>query len=448
MPCVLRPSLLLLGPCLALVGAGILSCGARDVDAPPPQRASDEVVRCRSFEELMPRFSRALATGRTENLRRVMEVHLLRPEADREREPPPMALVLRSIFEGLGRFAREPPEPGAIDDALCATPAPPIAASHPMCELRRATDVMVNQGRGLEALRLLDPQIAGVLNYVRGNSPAARKTHHYEVAQVLSDLCQQTVVCRAEDTADLVIGLTAYLGTPEGRAGLDRAYAMVQDPRLEPYLRGDGAHYGGEEAIVALSKLLIGAVVGMEHPGDLAALPLDIVPEEMRPLIREGISDLEILLDPAREPNVFRPLKRALNCLSQKDRNDELIRMVYRLGLGAQMKEFGFTRLLGTAVGLREADGRGSLLHLTGRFARALREDEEGLRALSRVCQTVFSTRVAPGETQSPAEGVVPVVADLFEQGVAAEAICALDTLVFGCAGGPQPACEPAAVSP
>ncbi len=426
-----------------LTGAVALSCGARYVDAPPPQRAQEEIVRCRSFDELMPRFSRSLATGRTENLRRVMERHLLESESGRDDEPPPMAILLRSVFGTLSRFAGEPPEPGALEGEVCAQTPPALQSAHPLCEMRRAMDVMVHDGKGLEALRLLDPQIAGVLNYVRGTSPASRnKLGHYEVAQVLSDLCQQTAVCRAEDTADLVLGLTAYLGTEEGRRGLDGAYAMVQDPRLEPYLRGDGAQYGGEEAIVALAKVLIDAVKGMEHPNDLDAVPLDIVPEEIRPLLQAGIADLKILLDPAREPNVFRPLKRALNCLSQKDREQVLIRMVYRLGLDARLKEFGFTRILGTAVGLREADGRGSLLHLTSRFARALRDDEEGLRAISRVCKTVFSTQVPPGETLSPAQLVVPVMADLFEQGVAGEALCAADTLVFGCAGGPQPACQ------
>ena len=45
--------------------------------------------------------------------------------------------------------------------------------------------------------------------------------------------------------------------------------------------------------------------------------------------------------------------------------------------------------------------------------------------------------------TQSNAEQALPSVANLFEQGVVGEAICAIDTLVYGCAGGSQPACGP-----
>jgi hypothetical protein len=422
-----------------LLAGAQLACGARDIDAPPPQRAHAEIVRCRSFEELMPRFKEALSTGRTEGLRKVMQQHLL--QGEREGEPPPMATVLRAVFGTLARFAREPAEPGAAQGEVCASPPPPVSGAHPMCEMRRAMDLLVHEGRGLEALGHLDPQVAGILNYIRGKSPAARKKDHYEVAQVFSDLCQQTVQCRVEDTADLVLGLTAYLGTPEGKDGLDRALALVKDPRMEPYLRGDGAQYGGEDAIVALAKLLMDAVKGMEHPDDLDNIPLDLVPEDLRPLIRQALADLKVLLDPAREPNVFRPLKRGLNCLNSKDKNNELVRMVYRLGLDARLPEFGFTRMLGTAVGLRETDGRGSLLHLTSVFARTLRNDDQALGALARVCHTLFSTRAQPGEL-SPAQLALPDVAELFERGVAGEALCAVDTLVYGCAGGAQPACE------
>ncbi len=438
---VLLVPLFAAGLASGLASGLFMACGAANVDAPPPQRAAQEVVRCRTFEELMPRFSDALSSGRTEGLRQVMVSHLLLPEGGREGEPPPMAQVLRTVFTTLGRFAQEPPEPGAAEGALCAATPPELSFAHPLCETRRAMELLVHQGKGLDALRLLDPQIAGVLNYVRGTSPASRKAHHYEVAQVVSDLCQQTAQCQATDTADLVLGLTAYLGTPEGRAGLDNALALVTDPRFEPYLRGDGAAYGGETAILALAKVLTDALIGMEHPDDLDNLPLDIVPEDLRPLLQQGLGDLKVLLDPAREPNVFRPLKRALNCLNSKDGNQELIRMVYRLGLEARLPEFGFTRMLQTAVGLRETDERGTLLHLTSRFARALRDDEEGLRAIATVCKELFSTHAPPGQTHFPAQLAVPVIADLFEEGVAAEALCAADTLVYGCAGGPQPAC-------
>ena len=45
------------------------------------------------------------------------------------------------------------------------------------------------------------------------------------------------------------------------------------------------------------------------------------------------------------------------------------------------------------------------------------------------------------GETQSNAQLALPVIADLAQIGVANEAICAVDTLIYGCSGGHQPAC-------
>src|SRR5687768_874504 len=88
-----------------------LACGAQDTEAPaPPPRTEPS---CRNFDELMPRFTAALETGKTEGLRLVIQNHLLVGARDGGVSPP-ITDVLRSIFVTLARFAALPPEPGAL----------------------------------------------------------------------------------------------------------------------------------------------------------------------------------------------------------------------------------------------------------------------------------------------------------------------------------------------
>lgn len=426
----------LMGPALIAAAA----CGANGVDAPERRVSKEaELQQCRTFDELMPRFHAALNTGQTEGLRVVIQNHLLQPE--RPGEPPPINDVLRSIFMNLARFAAQPPELGASANEVCAQTPPPVELAHPLCEMRRAMDTLVHEGKGLDALKLVDPLLAAVFDYVRGRPPAAAQPH-YEVATAIHSLCQQNAHCGTSDTLDLVIAFTTYMESTEGRASIDRTVALVNNPALQPFLQDDGAQYGGENGIVALVDVLITTVLGMDDPADLDALPIDQMPADLQPDMRAGLADLKSMLDPARQPNILVPLKKVLNCYRNGDANRDIVRMVYRLGLESNVPEFGLTTIVGAVQGLRDTDQRGTLIHLVLTLSKALRTDEQAMDSLARVCRAMFSTEVAPGETRSPAELALPVIADLFNQGVAAEALCAADTLIYGCAGGVQPACQ------
>ena len=105
--------------------------------------------------------------------------------------------------------------------------------------------------------------------------------------------------------------------------------------------------------------------------------------------------------------------------------------------------EFGFTQLVGVVNGVKGVDERGALPHLIGTIADAVRKDEQAIDSAAKVCRTLLSTKPPAGQAQSNAQLALPVVADLFASGIVAESICAIDTLVFGCTGGPQPACKP-----
>jgi hypothetical protein len=275
--------------------------------------------------------------------------------------------------------------------------------------------------------------LSAILNYVVGRLPSS-SVSHYEVADVLHGMCGQNAVCQLSDTLDLVIAVATYSDTAEGRAALDNLQRFLGNPALQPFLTNDAQQYGGEEGVVALTRLVLDIVQAMDDPSDLDSLPIDAFPEALRADVRQAISDLKLLLDPRREPNVLRAIKKVNTCFTTSDPELHAVRMFYRLWFEAKLPDFSFLNFVTVAVSLRDTDERGTLLHLSRTLAEAVREDEAGMDAAAEVCRLL--------STRANAERAMPVVATLFESGVVGEAICALDTLVYGCAGGTQPACE------
>lgn len=446
--------------CLAAGALAASSCGADGLQAPAPERPPVDVTQCKEFEALVPAFHRAAQGGRLEPLAEVVRERLAQPGP--RGEAPPISDVLRAIFNTLNRFASLPPEAGAPAGELCVRSSPgsslsldaglpPPAEAQPLCEIRRATDALLHAGQGREALELLEPQVVGILNYVVGRDrrvPTQSVAPHYEVAGVLSNMCQQSAVCRMEDTLDLVNGFVAWLQTPEGDASLARVELLLQNPALAPFLTGEGTTYGGENGVVALADVIIQVVRGMETPDDLDALPLDALPDTLRPDAEAGLADLKLLLAPDRHPNVLVPLKKVLGCNAAQDADRAVVRMVYRLALQEKLPEFGFTRLIATVKGLRAVDSRGTLLQLARTLLVAVRSDERAVQSAARVCEELFRAVPSPGETQSNASRVLPVLGDLFTEGILTESLCALDAFVYGCAGGSAPGCDVAVAPP
>ena len=135
------------------------------------------------------------------------------------------------------------------------------------------------------------------------------------------------------------------------------------------------------------------------------------------------------------------PTKKALNCFTVKDKNWDAVRMLYRLAIRDKKPEFGLTKLTQTLKDLQEVDQRGSLVFLAGTLAQAVRNDDFAIDSAANVCRTLLSTAAQPGQARSNAELDLPVMDDMVKTGVINEAMCAGDTLLFGCAGGAQPAC-------
>ena len=435
-----------------------VACGADNVQAPAAELSNPDLAQCKGFEQIMPNFVRALQTGRTQNLRTVIECSLVNNQADGS--APPIADVLRSIFTTLAKFARESPEPGAPSKQLCAPDGspPPLAQSNQLCEMRRALFTLVHQGKGISAIALIDPAVSGLVNYiigasnqrtlpdggVVGNSVVVQP--HYEIATVVGGMCSQDGQCRLENGLDLIIAFTAYLETTEGKKLLTDAQTLIAKPQVQALLDSSAGGLG-EEDMVNLVKIL-GPALQNADPAQLqsiADLPfLSSFKADLQPLI----DDLKVLLDPNHQPDIRNPLRKVVTCFSAKDKNYDLVRMIHRLAIQDRLPEFGVTQLLATVGDIQSIDPRGGLVHLIGVLASAVRADEQAIDSAAKVCKALFSTRPTGGQVRSNAELALPVVADLFNQGVANEAVCAIDVLVWGCAGGTSPACPGGTQSP
>jgi hypothetical protein len=250
-----------------------------------------------------------------------------------------------------------------------------------------------------------------------------------------------------------VVGLTAYLQTSDGQKLLMDGNALVNNPEFRIYLASaestdGGQSFGGEDGVVALFQVVVPIIQGLQQPSDLDNIPINLFPQSLQQDLTPLIADAKLLLDPNRQPNVINPLKKILGCLNNEESmpssNYALIRMVYRLAFVANLPAFSLNGLTGTIQQLEaQTETFNRILYLVNLFAVALRNDPTAAVSLGEVCNVLFDAQPLPGETQSNAQLVLPAVATIFEQGVASEAICAVDTLVYGCAGGSQPACPP-----
>lgn len=430
---------------VGLVVGLLASCGAEHLVAPAAEVSAD-LQQCRGFERLMPNFVRALETGRTEHLKTVIEEHLLQP--DREGEPPPVNEVLRAIFKTLTAFASRAAEPGARGGAYCAPSAepPPLEQANELCELRRALELLVHEGKGIDAIEVLEPQLVILLNYITGRGAdclGRPRVAHYELAGLFSELCSQDLNCRLEDGLDLVIGYAAFARTPEGRRFAEHLNALADSQMITDFLDPDSL---SEDDFVAIAKGLLPALQAADIPALENALPASIKDD---PTLKALLEDLKGLVQ--REA-IMQPLRRSLTCVfgspgpggvfTGKDKAFDTIRLLHRLAIAEQCDAFGLTRLTEVARGLQDVDQRGSLMYLAGTLAAAVRDDEFAIDAAANVCRTLFSTAPQPGQVRSNAELALPAAAELVEAGVVNEAICAADTLIFGCAGGAQPACR------
>lgn len=423
---------------LAAVGAfalGLLlgACGADKEVAPPP--AAPAMAQCRAFDQLMPRFVAAISTGRTQNLKTVVENQLLK--TTRDDVPPPINDVLRIIFTTLNALASKPQEPGGTKDDYCAPKSapPPLTLANEVCEMRRAIELLIHQGKGLDAIAVIEPQVQGIIDYMTGTGTSPDRVPHYEVAAAFSNLCSTTAQCQLSNGLDLIIAFTDYSNTAPGRRLVQNLNTIGTKQSLTAFLAPQNL---SEDGFVAISRALIPAIQGADPQALQNAFDQLPLPAELKMDLGPLVEDLKLIL---MNPSLIEPTRKALNCLTVSDRNSDIVRMLYRLAIRDMRPEFGITRLSQVFKQLQDVDQRGTLIFLANTLAKAVRGDETALLSASTTCKTLLSTSVPAGQAQSNAQLALPVVADLLRNGLVQESICALDTLLFGCSGGPQPAC-------
>jgi len=252
----------------------------------------------------------------------------------------------------------------------------------------------------------------------------------------VSQFCTQNLNCQLTDGLDMAIAFTDYVNTPDGKTLVADLNALAKKPSVTGLLNPQSLT---EADMVTIARSLIVAVQGadpMALRNAFNALPL---PDPVKMDLQPVVNDLEKILG---HPELMAPVRRSLNCLTTEDRNLDTVRMIYRLAIEEQCPEYGLTRLTAALQGIQDVDQRGSLIFIVGTLARAVRADELAVDSAANVCRTVFSTAKAPGEVNSNAQLALPVVGDLVKSGVVNEGICTIDTLIFGCAGGAQPACR------
>lgn len=417
---------------------GFAACGAENAVAPAAERQND-IRECRGFEQLMPNFLKIIADGKTENLKRLVETQLL--VSEREDVPPPINEVLRVIFKTLNTFALKPREPGATGTEFCAPAAtpPPLTSANELCEMRRALDVLVHQGRGIDAINLIEPQLLTTVNYLTGiglDCKGRQRTPHYVVAGIVSDFCTQNLNCQLTDGLDMAIAFTDYVNTADGKLLVQHLNELAAKPSVTGLLNPQSLTEGD---MVVIARSLIVAVQGADPMALRNAFDSLPLPMQVKMDLQPVVGDLEKILG---QPQLMTPVRRSLNCLTTEDQNMDIVRMVYRLAIEEQCPEFGLTRLTAAIKGVQDVDQRGSLIFIVGTLAKAVRSDELAIDSAANVCRTILTTARAPGAAQSNAQLALPVVGELVKGGVVNEGICAIDTLLFGCAGGQQPACR------
>jgi hypothetical protein len=219
-----------------------------------------------------------------------------------------------------------------------------------------------------------------------------------------------------------------------------------------------------------------------------------VVHSDLHAEISALVTDLKGMLDPNN--NVYEPLQKALTCMSLNDPSGSLCGRTLRPGflqlifeLGLKTKVVSLTEILDAAQQVttidQNSDQPGMVLFVLHDIVAALNRDPEALDALAQLCQAVFAVErpcddgvghdcpalplnyqkataaqsaphldptcdgavrasysVPSPACYSNAEAALPEIAALFRQGVTDEVLCVLDTLVYGCAGGVQPACQ------
>jgi hypothetical protein len=323
--------------------------------------------------------------------------------------------------------------------------------------------------------------LKGTLGYIVGAPPMGAT--HYEVAGVLQASCSKAN-CRTEDVLDMATGLLSFLEPTSAQPNrpkelLAQINALLNHEKLKPLM--DSMSTGmtvdgktGEDGVIALGNLLINNTkaigttkAAFEHDyhcnievqlnSTLGSLVnwSDPAYASLRTMLDQFIgahtdcnaphngahSLLYDMLDPTRPEPLLVPMQKVLACSQENDPNSALMKMVYQLAFVEDT--LGLKNLMGAIEQVANQDDRLAILTFTKTLLKMIRADEEGTAAARKLCAQALDTHPPADGGRTNAQLVLPVAYDLFAAGATSELICVADTLLFGCAGGSQPACAP-----
>lgn len=249
----------------------------------------------------------------------------------------------------------------------------------------------------------------------------------------------------------------------------------------------------------SIDQLLTGTlypVIDQNYPPqDIALADGGVFHSDLHTEIATGATDLKAMLDPNLSEPILQPLQKTLQCATVQAPSGVsvcgralrpgFVPMIYHLGFEA--KVVGLDQILGAMNELVATDAQseepGMVMKILHDIVAALNRDDEALGAVTNLCHVAFQTErpcddgqgddcpalplnyFPPPNNYAPhldacvngagasygvpapaclsnAEAVTPEVGQLFREGVTDEAFCVLDALVYGCTGGPGPACS------
>lgn len=385
------------------------------------------------------------------------------------------------VHEGkasLSLHALDPVLAGVLDYVLGRKPA----ADKPHYEIARNLELMATTTGLCDPHDLFD-LLQGITAYL---GPARS-------AQFLANIRKLTDDPRILGPNGLLasLGGSADGGDPSAAAG----FQLLTNQLLCTLLGIDPTKANPFEGLDKLMNDTVLPLVDSNFPPQNVPLPDGgYFRSDLRPALTSALGDLKGLLDPKLPEPVLQPLLKGLACMSTQQTGASLcgrglrpgfVPMVYHLGFEAQV--IGLDEILEAVDELARIDRQSETPGLVGKVAHdvvaALNRDEQSVEALSVLAATLFrtgrpcddgagnvcaalplenqptgapkfaplrgqcSSTVAPKHDVAPAcrsnvENGIPVVADMLRDGAIDELLCAIDTLVYGCAGGVQPACQ------
>ncbi|MBQ4333908.1 MAG: hypothetical protein IJC63_00930, partial [Myxococcaceae bacterium] len=129
-----------------------------------------------------------------------------------------------------------------------------------------------------------------------------------------------------------------------------------------------------------------------------------------------------------------------LYCWRNIDPDSDIARFVLELDAGEGVVNMSW--LVDILEALIAVDDRIAMITFTRRTLQMMRADAEGTSAVQRICAAFLDDTPDPITGETSVDILMPGVREFFATDTLRELFCLLDAFLYGCSGGPLPACE------